>query len=374
MKIVIASDSFKGCLSSAEVADSARKGVSRALPSCEIVCLAVADGGEGTVDAVFRARGGEVVKMRVHGPAGRPVDASYLIMPDRMTAVVEIAAASGLPLLDVSERNPMEASTYGTGELIADALGRGCRRFIIGLGGSATNDAGMGLMCALGYRFMDKDSEPLPPKGSTMSAVCRIDDSAVPGSLRDSAFILACDVDSPFCGPEGAAYVFAPQKGAGSTEVKILDEGMHRVADAIFRKTGTDIRDMAYAGAAGGTAGTMMSLLGAEVRSGALTVLEMMGFEDIISDADLLLTGEGRIDAQTMSGKLPYVAASVAESYGVPAVALCGDSILETGQSVFRSIIKATPADMPLYEAMKPETASANIADAVYGYLSSRES
>jgi glycerate kinase len=226
MKIVIASDSFKGSLSSIEVAESVEKGILDVLPSCNVVKVAVADGGEGTKEALCQTLGGKTVEIPVEDPIGRTINASYVILEDGITAVLEMSSASGLTLLTPSERNPMRTSTYGTGQLIADALARGCRRFLTGIGGSATNDGGMGMLKALGYRFLDDDGNELSGIGASLSKVCRIDDSRVLQAVRESEFIVACDVDSPLYGPDGAAYVFAPQKGADSDMVKALDDGI----------------------------------------------------------------------------------------------------------------------------------------------------
>ena len=251
MKIVIASDSFKGSMTSIEVAQAAKQGILQAVPDCEVVAVNVADGGEGTVEAIVEALGGKIVVAQVGDPLGRPIAARYGIAGS--TAIIEMAAASGLPLLKAEERNPWIASTYGTGELIMDAISRGCSQFLVGIGGSATNDAGTGMLQALGFRFYDiHDKQIERCCGGRLQDIVRIDDTQVPAEIKNSIFTVACDVDTPFCGPEGAAPVFAPQKGADAEMVRRLDSGMASLAEVVKEKYGVDIVPVAGAGAAGG--------------------------------------------------------------------------------------------------------------------------
>ena len=388
MKIVIASDSFKGSLASMEVAQSIEMGILDVFPSCDVVKLAVADGGEGTTDALCQTLGGETVEILVEDPLGRPVKASYAVLDDGHTAVLEMSAASGLTLLAADERNPMRTSTYGTGQLIADALARGCRKFLVGIGGSATNDGGMGMLQALGYVFTDADGNYLPGVGASLSAVCRIDDSNVLSSVRESEFIVACDVDSPLYGPEGAAYVFAPQKGADQDMVRTLDEGLRHYAEVSasylaspidYQPEGADARliegifisdlaSMPGVGAAGGLGYAFVAFLGARLQRGVDMVLDAVGFDSIIEGADLVITGEGRIDSQTFTGKTPYGVLMRASGQGIPGLALAGlvdldDSFTATlsESAGFRAIRQITPEGMPLSEAMLPSVASANL-------------
>lgn len=359
-RCVIASDSFKGSLSSFQVAESARKGILSAFPECEVVEVCVADGGEGTVDALLKTLGGRKIYVDVHDPLGRLITASYVISEDGRTAVLEMSSASGLPLLKEEERNPMLTSTYGTGEIIADALHRGCRKFLAGIGGSATNDAGMGMLSALGYRFLDNEGNPLEGKGESLAKVCSIDDSSVEKYLLESEFIIACDVDSPFCGLYGAAYVYGPQKGATPEMIEALDAGMKHFAELIGRKYGVKINDMPGAGAAGGMGGAFVVFLNGSLRRGADLILDAVGFDELIKDADLVITGEGRLDAQTNMGKLPYAVASRARRMGVKVFAICGQAVISESP-MFDRIIQTTPPDMPLEMAMRPEVASDNI-------------
>ena len=281
-KIVVASDSFKGSLTSLEVALSAEKGIREVFPQCNVVKVNVADGGEGTMDALCSTLGGQWVTVPAEDPLGRVRDVSYVVLADGKTAVIEMSAASGLPLLQPHERNPLLTSTYGTGEMIADALSRGCRRFLVGIGGSATNDAGMGMLCALGYRFVDAQGNVLEGRGESMAKVEDIDMSRVSEAIRESEFIVACDVDSPFCGPRGAAYVFSPQKGADPRMVESLDAGMEHISSVIARVTGKDVRNVPGAGAAGGLGGGFLAFLNARLERGIEMVLDAIGFDDII--------------------------------------------------------------------------------------------
>lgn len=367
-KVVVASDSFKGCLTSIQVADAVEKGIHVHWPDCQVMKLAVADGGEGTIEALLTTMGGRNVKVKVQDPLGRPIEAEYAILKDG-TAVIEMSKASGLTFLHLSERNPLHTSTFGTGQLIADALHKGCRKFLIGIGGSATNDAGTGMLEALGYRFLDAEGNVLKGVGRSLEAIMTIDTSAAIPKLKSAEFIVACDVDSPFHGPKGAAHVYAPQKGASPEMVDFLDNGLKHFADILKSTTGKDISEMPGSGAAGGLGGAFKAFLNAELRKGADMVLDAIGFDEIIKDADLVITGEGRIDAQTLAGKLPYAVARRASDANVPVIAMCGRSEVDTLPG-FRSIIQVTPSDQPMANAMLPEVASANITSCLsHGHI-----
>ncbi len=370
-RVVVASDSFKGCLTSLQVADAVEAGVKSVCPSCEVVKLPVADGGEGTVQALSVAMNGEIVSVMVKDPLGRSVSASYAVISETGTAVIEVSAASGLTLLSPQERNPLAASSYGSGLLISDALSRGCRNFLMCIGGSAVNDAGMGMLSALGFRFLDEDGNRLEGCGADMAKVCDVDFSQLNPALEESKFTVACDVDSPFCGPEGAAYVFAPQKGAGPDDVKLLDEGMSHLASVIKRVTGKDILNIPGAGAAGGIGGALASFLDATLKRGAEMVLDAVGFDDVLSCADMVFTGEGCLDGQTLTGKLPYCVAQRSAKAGVPVAAVCGRAEVDECQYL-DAIVPVTPASLPLSEAMMPYTASENIKKAVASYIHDR--
>ena len=360
-KVVVASDSFKGCLTSIQVADAVEKGIHANWPDCQVMKLAVADGGEGTIEALLTTMGGSIVKVKVQDPLGRPIEAEYAILKDG-TAVIEMSKASGLTLLHLSERNPLFTSTYGTGQLIADALHKGCRKFLIGIGGSATNDAGTGMLEALGYRFLDAEGNVLKGVGLSLEAIMTIDTSAAIPELKSAEFIVACDVESPFHGPKGAAYVYAPQKGATPQMVELLDNGLKHFADIIKGTTGKDISDMPGAGAAGGLGGAFKAFLNAELRKGAEMVLDAIGFDEIIRDADLVITGEGKIDSQTLNGKLPSAVAQRASARNIPVMAICGRTEVES-LPCFASICPVTPQEMSLEQAMQPDIAMENIKE-----------
>ena len=371
-KIVVASDSFKGSLSSLEVADAAAKAINECIPGCCVEKVEVADGGEGTMEALHRTLGGVKVAVEVCDPLGRAITASYVKLADGVTAVLEMAVASGLPLLAPQERNPMKTSTYGTGQLIADALRKGCRKFLIGIGGSATNDAGMGMLEALGVRFLDAEGNLLHGSGESLEKVEDIDLSGVCTGLAESEFIIACDVDAPLYGPEGAACVFAPQKGADAEMVAMLNDGLEHFSSVVKRVTGKDVSDIPGAGAAGGLGGGFVAFLPARLERGIEMVLDAISFDERIRGASLIITGEGRIDFQTLTGKTPYGILKRARRQGIPVVAIGGSVVLgekETSEAGFAGVYAVTPSDMPLEEAMKPETAVRNIYDTVKNIL-----
>ena len=370
-KIVVASDSFKVCLTSAQIADSVEAAIHMHLPECEVVKLAVADGGEGTVEAMLKTMGGERVEVKVQDPLGRLIMAQYAILADGVTAVMEMAAASGLTLLQAQERNPLLTSTYGTGQMIADALQRGCRRFLIGIGGSATNDCGMGVLEALGWRFYDSEENHLHGCGSNLSKVARIDDSDINPVISNAHFTIACDVDSPLYGPEGAAYVYAPQKGATPEMVKALDRGLMHFAGVVREHLNCDVSVLPGAGAAGGLGAAFKAFLDAELKRGAQMVLDAVGFDYQIKGADLIITGEGKIDMQTSTGKLPYAVALRAGRQSIPVIALCGRSEVERIPE-FEAIYPITPPDMPLSQAMEPNVALDNLSQTLQSIFSAQ--
>lgn len=363
-RIIVAPDSFKGSLTAAQVAEACRLGILDEFPAAKVVCLPLADGGEGTVDALSASEGLMKVKCMVSDPLMRPVEAWYALSSDGKSAVMEMAAASGLTLLSESERDPLQTSTYGTGEMILDALRRGCRRFFIGIGGSATNDAGMGMLRALGYRFADASGNPLEGRGSDLSRVVRIDVSGADPRLRESSFTVACDVDNPLFGPNGAAFVFAPQKGADEETVMQLDRGLRDFASVIMRDIGVDVSLMPGAGAAGGLGAAFCAFLGADLRKGIEMVLEAVGFDRAIGGASLIFTGEGSVDAQSLMGKVVSGVSSHAREAGVPVVVLGGR--VADRVALAKAGLTALPVvsgPMPLPQAMQPEVAQANVRD-----------
>lgn len=374
-KIIVASDSFKGSLSSLDVAEAAAKAIHEIELQCEVVKVDVADGGEGTMDALRRTLGGEKVSIEVADPLGRPIQASYVILEDGVTAVLEMAVASGLPLLAPAERNPLRTSTFGTGQLIADALKKGCRKFLVGIGGSATNDAGMGMLQALGVRFYDAAGAELQGRGESLEKVANIDMSGLCNGLKESEFIVACDVEAPLYGPTGAAYVFAPQKGADPAMVERLDKGLKHFSEVAFNSLHTteDYAKSPGAGAAGGLGFGFIAFLNARLERGIEMVLDAIGFDQLIEGASLVITGEGRVDTQTLTGKTPYGVLKRAMKQGIPVVAIGGSVTLDQQAALdagFAGVYAVTPAGMPLEIAMQPSVAAENICNTVRNILS----
>ncbi len=352
-KIVVAVDSFKGCATSSQIARAAAEGIHGVMPGCEVVEVAVGDGGEGTVAAIVDATDGRWVECSVQGPLHRKVNARYGVLPNG-TAAIEIASAAGLPLIPVSERNPLYTTTYGVGQLMADAINRGYRNFLICLGGSATNDGATGLLSALGFRFIGDDGLSVAPQGASLQHIKRIDSSDAIPQLAECRFTVACDVQNPFYGPDGAAYVFSPQKGAKPEDVRALDDGLRSFASVLRLTTGVDVSAMPGAGAAGGIGGGLVAMLGAELKPGVEMVLDAIGFDNMLENADLVITGEGCIDAQTVMGKMPYGVMLRARRMGIPTIAI-GGSVMETGtliDSGFTAVLPLLPYPATLQEAM----------------------
>lgn len=370
-KVILAIDSFKGCLSSKEAETAAAQGIRHVFPTCETICLPVADGGEGMQRVLTEALNGQEIRLSAHDPLMQMRQTAYGLSGDGTTAFIEMAAISGLPLVPLRQRNPSLTTTYGTGELIKDALNRGCRRFVIGLGGSATNDAGLGMLQALGFRFRDRYGNELgkaqPMCGQLLNEIAFIDFSTALPALREARFTAACDVCNPFFGPEGAACVFAPQKGADPEMVAALDKGLQHLAQVIRQTTGRDIATLPGAGAAGGMGGTLSALLNAELKPGIDLLLDLTDFDKLIEGADLIITGEGKSDRQTVMGKVPSGILKRARRQGIPVILVSG-SIEDAdilNQAGFRAAFSITPAPMSLEEAMRPSTACRNIMQTV---------
>ncbi len=362
-KVVIAIDSFKGCLSSEAVEQAAGEGVLSVFPQCEVVCVPVADGGEGMLDVLLSSAKGEYVTLEASGPLMEKRMARYGISADGRTAFIEMATISGLPLVPEDERNPMLTTTFGVGELIADALSRGCKAFIIGLGGSATNDAGLGMLQALGFRFLDKSGQLLGTGGKILAEVASVDFSQVNPLLRGAHFKVACDVNNPFFGKNGAAHIFAPQKGADAAMVEALDRGLQSLSRVILEATGKDVSNLNGAGAAGGMGGGMVAFLNAVLQPGIQLLLDTIHFTDIIRDSDLIITGEGRADKQTLMGKVPSGILEAVRQQQIPVVLIAG-SITDEAllcKAGFKGVFSITPSPMSLEEAMKPEVARRNV-------------
>ena len=328
MQIIIAPDSFKGSLSSTEVAEAMKRGVLEAFPKAQVQCIPMADGGEGTVDALLMACGGDKIYCKVNDPLGREIESFYGLLHDG-TAVIEMAAASGLPLIPPQLRNPMITTSIGTGQLILHAVQNGCKNFILGLGGSATNDGGMGLLHALGARFLDAYQLELPCCGASLAKIASVDISRFLAGLGALNMIVACDVDNPMCGNRGASAVFGPQKGARPEMIAVLDEGMRNWATVINETVGADVVNVPGSGAAGGIGGALMAFFNAQLLPGTHIVMQHAQFENHLRLADLVLTGEGCTDIQTTYGKVPVGIASVAQQHQVPVVCISG--MLDSG-------------------------------------------
>ncbi|MBO4984654.1 MAG: glycerate kinase [Bacteroides sp.] len=368
-RIVIAIDSFKGCLSSTEANAAAAAGVARLFPTCEVITLPVADGGEGMLEVLLSATHGSRIDTEVHDPLMRPLTAGYGLSGDGETAFIEMAAASGLPLVSTELRNPLHTTTYGTGEQMADALRRGCRHFIIGLGGSATNDAGLGMLQALGFRFFTASGKEItePICGRHLTQIARIDASTALPALSECRFTAACDVRNPFFGSEGAAHIFAPQKGADEASVALLNEGLRNVAQLIRRDLGREIAEVPGAGAAGGMGGGLMAALDCELKPGIELLLTALHFDEQLHGADLVITGEGKADRQTLMGKVPSGILHRARTRGIPTLLIAGrvDDAELLKEAGFQEVTGINPPNLPLEEAMKPEVARENIVQTV---------
>ena len=365
MKIVIAVDSFKGCLSSSSIAKAVEEGIFNTLPECEVIKVPIADGGEGTVEALVDATQGKKITLPVHNPLMQPIHAGYGMTGDGRTAIIEMSAASGLNLIPLKPGNIMNTTTYGTGEMIADAIKRGCRNFIIGVGGSATNDAGTGMMQALGVRFTDDTGKEVEKGGKSLSAIRHIDTQNQLPELQDCTFHIATDVTNPFYCPQGAACIFGPQKGGDEEQIKILDRGMKHLAGLIFETTGKDISYLPGSGAGGGMGGGCVAFLQATISSGIELIMDYLRFDEFIQGADLLITGEGRMDRQTLFGKVPVGIARAAASRHIPVIAITGQvdttadkALREAGLS---AIFPIHPAPISLEKAMQPDYAYRNI-------------
>ncbi|PUW88184.1 glycerate kinase [Cronobacter sakazakii] len=323
-KIVIAPDSFKESLSAMDVARAIEAGFREIYPQAHYVCVPMADGGEGTVEAMVAATGGQIITTPVTAPLGNKVDGFFGLLGDGETAVVEMAAASGLHLVPTAQRDPRITTSYGTGELILAALERGVKAIIIGIGGSATNDGGAGMMQALGARFLDGEGRELAPGGAALARLERLDLSALDPRLAQVNVTAACDVDNPLCGEKGASAVFGPQKGATPAMVTELDAALRRFGEQLEAATGKAIISAPGAGAAGGMGAALLGMLNAELRPGIEIVIESLGLAQAVRDADLVITGEGRLDSQSIHGKTPVGVARVAKQFQRPVVAIAG--------------------------------------------------
>lgn len=340
MKILVAPQAFKGSLDALGVADAIADGLRSIWPGHDYDILPVADGGEGTVEALVTATNGRYMQTRAEDPLGRAIDARWGILGDGITAVIEMAAASGLPLLRRNERNPMVTSTFGTGQLIRAALDAGAGRIIVGIGGSATNDAGAGMAHALGVRFLDNQGHYLPPGGRALQKLAQIDVAGLDPRLQHVDIIVASDVTNPLCGTHGASRVYGPQKGASPRDVEVLDHSLLRFAEIIEHQLGQNVRGIPGSGAAGGLGAGLMAFTDAKMHRGVEIIFEAMQFERHLESASMVFTGEGRIDAQDAFGKAPIVVAQRAAARGIPVVVIAG-SIGSGYQDVFQEGVSA---------------------------------
>lgn len=357
MNILIAIDSFKGSLSTTQLADTIEKGIKDVSPDYFIKKIPIADGGEGTYETLVQGLGGTKVKVQVKDPLFNNIYAEYGILNDK-TAIIEMAQSSGLTLVPVNLRNPLNTTTYGVGQMIKDAILKGSRNFIIGIGGSATNDAGIGMLSALGYVFKDESGNELIPKGSSLSKIKSIDSTNVLKELSDCEFLVACDVDNPLYGERGAAYVYGTQKGANLEDIKELDYGLQNFSSVIKDTTGKNISQISGSGAAGGLGGGFISLLNSKLSPGINIIFEKLNIIEDIKWADMIITGEGRLDFQTVMGKAPIGVAKIAKQYKIPVIALAG-SITEDAKAGHEygitSMFSIMDSPMSLEEAMNEE-------------------
>lgn len=368
MKVTIAIDSLKGSLSSLEAGHAIESGIKNVYPDADVCVRPLADGGEGTVEALTLGMGGELETIIVTGPHGRPVSCQYGIIKETNTAIMEMATAAGITLVSGDERNPLKTTTYGVGEMILDAIHKGCRRFIVGIGGSATNDGGIGMLQALGYDFLDADGQPVPHRGAGLEYLTSISADHVIPELAECSFKIACDVTNPLCGPMGASAIYGPQKGATPEIVRTMDDWLANYAKLAKSVNPNADAELPGKGAAGGLGFAFSVFTNSVLESGISIVLDETRLEDYVKDADIVITGEGRLDAQTVMGKAPSGVANIAKKYGKTVLAFAGavteDAIRcnEHGIDAFFPILRGI---VSLDEAMNPENARNNMTAAV---------
>jgi glycerate 2-kinase len=364
MKVVIAIDSFKGSISSNDAANTISSGIKDVYHDADIVSIPLADGGEGTVEALVQTANGKLITKEVTGPLHEKVNAVYGILGDNVTAVIEVAAACGLPLIASDKRNPLLTTTFGVGELIKDAVNKGCREFVIGLGGSSTNDVGVGMLQALGFRFLDQHGKEVGTGGQALNNITSINlENALP-QLKDCTFRIACDVNNPLHGTNGAAYIFGPQKGATIDIVEELDSGLKHFADVVDQELGKDIHNISGAGAAGGLGAAFTGFLNASLQSGIELILDIVEMEKKMENADFVITGEGKLDGQTSMGKAPLGVSQLAAKQRIPVIALAGAVTKETerlNEQGITSYFSIMNEPMNLEDAMNEETAFYNL-------------
>lgn len=368
MKVMTLIDSFKGSMTSMEAGNAAKEGILRVFPEAEIMVRPLADGGEGTTDALIEGLGGEKITLKVTGPMGEPVDAYYGVLGDGTTAVMEMAQAAGITLVEDSQKDPGKATTYGVGEMISDAIQRGCRKFIIGIGGSATNDGGIGMLRALGVSFLTEAGDDVGEGAQALEKIHTISTENLLAEIKDCDFQIACDVNNPLCGTNGATYVYGKQKGVVEEDMPVIDGYMNHYAAKTKEYVGTDYSEAAGAGAAGGMGFAFVSYLGGKLVPGIELILNVIGFEKDVQDMDIVITGEGRLDFQTAMGKAPVGVANGAKKYGCKVLAFAGGvtpgakECNEKGIDAFFPIVRGV---CTLEEAMDNTNARNNLADTV---------
>ena len=356
MKIIIAPNAFKDSLSAIDAAEAMAEGVLAAVPEANIELVPVADGGDGLTEIVLKALDGQQVKANVTDPLGRPIEAQFCYLPDRKTAIIEMAEASGLRLLKSTERNPMLTTTLGTGQMILAALDLGAKRILIGLGGSATNDGGLGMAVALGAAFLDNNSKIIDPIGKNLSLISNVDLSNMDARVAQTTFEAICDVRNPLFGKDGAAYVYGPQKGANTEQVEKLDAGLRNLADILRKSVNMDVSKLESAGAAGGSGMGLHVFFGAKLRPGVDIVLDLVNLDGALENADLVLTGEGQIDWQTAFGKAPAGVAQAAKRHNIPCLALAGSigkNVEELHKVGITAVFSICQGPVPLEQALK---------------------
>lgn len=368
MKVVVAIDSLKGSLTSMDAGLAIKEGIQKAHPAAQVIVKPLADGGEGTTDALIEGMGGERIDLTVTGPLGKQVSAYYGYLSESHTAILEMASAAGIILITEKEKNPLVATTFGVGEMILDAVRRGCQNFIIGIGGSATNDGGIGMLQALGYRFLNSDKQDVGQGAQALENITFIDTSHVAPDLARCHFQIACDVTNPLCGENGATYVYGPQKGVTDELKEPLDSAMAHFARITATTLGNQFSQAKGAGAAGGLGFAFLSYLNAELTPGIDLILSAVDLENTLKDADYVVTGEGRLDHQTAMGKAPVGVAKLAKKYGLTVLAFAGGvttdarACNDAGIDAFFPIVRGITT---LEEAMKPENARTNMIDSV---------
>ncbi|RTZ17873.1 glycerate kinase [Vibrio aquaticus] len=373
MKVVIAPDSYKESLTAMEVATAIESGFKEIMPDAEYIKLPMADGGEGTVQSLVDATGGEIVSVAVTGPLGQSVEGFYGLLGDGSTAVIEMAAASGLHLVEPDQRNPLLTTTFGTGELVKAALDKGVSHIIVGIGGSSTNDGGVGMAQALGAKLLDSQGNDLPFGGGALADLATIDLSNLNPRLASIQLEVACDVDNPLCGPKGASHVFGPQKGATPEMIEQLDANLAHYAEVIRQTNGKEVLNQAGAGAAGGLGAALLGLFDATLRPGINIVMDAVNLAEVVKDADLVITGEGRIDSQTIHGKTPIGVARTAKLYNLPVIGIAGSTAQDCRvvhdhglDAVYSVVLGATDLPTALKEAaFNVEMTSRNVAAAL---------